>query len=310
MLKVLIVDDEEGVRRSLKKVLSKDGYIIETAASGEEAIEIVNELKDLSIVISDYKMPGKDGLETLFEIGLINPEVTRIILTGYATLESAIEAVNYGIEGFLTKPFDNRELRLKVKEFYLKKRFKSFLPPRVYEKLLVGKLPLSPEEAEASVLFADIRGFSKMAKSMAPDELVSFLSNSYFSPLSRVVLKYGGTIDKYIGDCIMALFGLPVPLVDHEMKAFQAAFEMVNLKREIPFGVGIACGKVVGGIFGSPFKKEYTVFGDAVNRASKLQKVAKAGEIVVDGRIYRSIGKIFRCESLSSLENAYKVVLV
>ena len=105
---VLVVDDEEGVRRSLKKVLERDLYTILLAENGQEAIEIVRtNNRDIETVISDFKMPGLNGLETLIEIGILNPEVTRIILTGYATMESAIESVNAGIDGFLTKPFDN-----------------------------------------------------------------------------------------------------------------------------------------------------------------------------------------------------------
>ncbi|HAJ26865.1 MAG TPA: two-component system response regulator, partial [Syntrophus sp. (in: bacteria)] len=133
---VLVVDDEEGVRRSLKKVLERDHYSILLAESGEEAIEIVQEnSRDIETVISDFKMPGLNGLETLIEIGKLNPEVTRIILTGYATMESAIESVNAGIDGFLTKPFDNTELRAKVKEYNIKKRLKQFVSEPVLNEL-------------------------------------------------------------------------------------------------------------------------------------------------------------------------------
>ncbi|MHB9099833.1 MAG: response regulator, partial [Syntrophales bacterium] len=103
---LMVVDDEEGVRRSLKRVLEKDGYRIILAENGEEALSIVrSDGRDIETVISDYRMPGMDGLETLIEVGRINAEITRIILTGYATMASAIEAVNAGIDGFLTKPF-------------------------------------------------------------------------------------------------------------------------------------------------------------------------------------------------------------
>ncbi len=91
---LVVVDDEEGVRRSLRRVLEPDGYRVILAENGEQAINIVNhEGRFIETVISDYKMPGIDGLETLIEIGRINPEITRIMLTGYATMESAIEAM-------------------------------------------------------------------------------------------------------------------------------------------------------------------------------------------------------------------------
>ncbi len=89
---LMVVDDEEGVRRSLKKVLEKDGYWVILAQNGEEAISMVrDDNQGIETVISDYRMPGIDGLETLIEIGRLNAEITRIMLTGYATMASAIE---------------------------------------------------------------------------------------------------------------------------------------------------------------------------------------------------------------------------
>ena len=133
---LMVVDDEEGVRRSLKKVLERDGYRIILAENGEEALYIVrSDGRDIETVISDYRMPGMDGLETLIEIGRLNAEITRIMLTGYATMASAIEAVNEGIDGFLTKPFENDELRAKVREYNIKKRLKQFVSEQVLAEL-------------------------------------------------------------------------------------------------------------------------------------------------------------------------------
>ena len=99
MSDLMVVDDEEGVRRSLKKVLEREGYRIVLAENGEEALRIFSQDgKGIETVISDYRMPGMDGLETLIEIGRMNAEITRIMLTGYATMASAIEAVNAGKE--------------------------------------------------------------------------------------------------------------------------------------------------------------------------------------------------------------------
>ena len=109
---LLFIDDEEGVRRSVVRALKNEPYTIYTAENGEAGIEMLNKsIPEISIAISDYRMPGLDGLKTLSVIGGMNPEITRIILTGYATMEAAIQATNQGIDGFLTKPFDNRELR-------------------------------------------------------------------------------------------------------------------------------------------------------------------------------------------------------
>src|SRR5262249_40567746 len=124
-LGLLIVDDEEGVRRALERALSREAYLIYLAADGPTAIQIVERSAgETAIAISDYKMPGGGGLQTLAAIGQLNPEITRIMLTGYATLESAIAATNEGIDGFLTKPFDTLELRAKIREHFVRKRLK------------------------------------------------------------------------------------------------------------------------------------------------------------------------------------------
>ncbi|MBW2640093.1 MAG: response regulator, partial [Deltaproteobacteria bacterium] len=112
MNKLLFIDDEEGIRRSVVRALKNEPYEIHTAENGEAGISFVKDnIFDIITVVSDYKMPGLTGLETLVVIGSLNPEITRIILTGYATMEAAIQATNQGIDGFLTKPFDNIELR-------------------------------------------------------------------------------------------------------------------------------------------------------------------------------------------------------
>ncbi|MEA1971463.1 MAG: response regulator, partial [Thermodesulfobacteriota bacterium] len=161
MTGLLVVDDEEGVRRSLKKVLERDGYAVSLAEDGNQAVDIVREDPyRIETVISDYKMPGIDGLETLIEIGKINPEVTRIMLTGYATMESAIESVNAGIDGFITKPFLNIELRAKVREYNLRKRLKQFVSEQVFSEMWKKGAHISSRKQEATVLFSDIRNFT------------------------------------------------------------------------------------------------------------------------------------------------------
>ncbi len=111
-------------------------------------------------------MPGMDGLETLIEVGKINPEITRIMLTGYATMESAIESVNAGIDGFLTKPFENIELRAKVREYNVKKRLKQFVSEQVLMELQKDVRIMIPRKQVVTVLFTDIRGFSGLSERM------------------------------------------------------------------------------------------------------------------------------------------------
>ncbi len=298
---LMVVDDEEGVRRSLKRVLEKDGYRIILAETGEEALDIVRgDGRDIETVISDYRMPGMDGLETLIEIGRLNAEITRIMLTGYATMASAIEAVNAGIDGFLTKPFANDELRAKVREYTIKKRLKQFVSEQVLAGLQKDMKSLLPRRVTVSILFSDIRGFSCLAERLNPAELAELLNNNYFTPLDSIIFGHNGTLDKHIGDSIMAIFGAPVAGDNDAHRAVLAALSMreemarinagiTEVDRKIAVGIGIATGEVMAGVFGSPWKKEYTAFGALVNLAKRLEHGADKDQILVCGETARLV---------------------
>jgi adenylate cyclase len=307
---IIVVDDEEGVRLSLKKVLEREGNTILLAADGNTAIDIVRTNgRDIETVISDYKMPGLDGLETLIAIGQINPEITRIMLTGYATMESAIEAVNAGIEGFLTKPFDNNELRAKVREYNIKKRLKQFVSEPVLKELQKDSRSILPRRQTVSVLFVDIRNFSTIAAKLNPADLSDLLNVHYFSPLDSIIYEQRGTLDKHIGDGIMGIFGAPVQGDDDARRAVQCAIRMREAMKKInedlgangrrlSIGIGIGTGEVMAGIFGSSKKKEYTVLGHPVNLAARLEHLAKEDQILICEETCRRIGGAFRVEKM------------
>ena len=313
MIRILIVDDEEGVRISLKKVLQRDGYGILLAENGMQAIEIVRKMiNEIETVISDFKMPGLDGLETLTEIGKINPEIIRIILTGYATLESAIESVNSDIDGFLTKPFDNNELRLKIKEFTVKKRLKQFVPVQVLKELQKFSKNLDPRNQKVTVLFADIRGFSEISESLTPQELSELLNLNYFYPLDNIIFAFNGTLDKHIGDSIMGVFGAPITQDDDARRAVACAIEMrkkvAEINREmsiknlkIPVGFGISTGEAMVGIFGSTVRKEYTALGRPVNLAARLEGIAREDQILICSETFGAVKDFFKVEEIDSV---------
>ncbi|HOG18567.1 MAG: Adenylate cyclase 2 [Syntrophaceae bacterium PtaU1.Bin231] len=310
MIGLVIVDDEEGVRRSLKKVLEKDGYAVHLAEDGARAIQTVRErADDIETVISDFRMPGIDGLETLTEIGRINPEITRIMLTGYATMESAIEAVNAGIDGFLTKPFENAELRVKVRECNVRKRLKQFVSEQIFHELKKAGRHIRPHKRRVTVLFCDIRGFSSMVEQLSTEALSELLNRFYFCPLDNIVFQFNGTLDKHIGDSIMAVFGAPVAQGDDAARAVASGLrmreEMTKMSqqkgsdgREISVGLGIATGEVMAGIFGSPHKKEYTVFGPPVNLAARLEHHAAPNEILICEETQRAVGSLVETERI------------
>jgi adenylate cyclase len=179
-----------------------------------------------------------------------------------------------------------------------------------------------PEVKEVSVLFADIVGFTTMSEKMSP-ATVALLLNDYLSRMTEVIFKFEGTLDKYIGDAIMAVFGAPLDMPDHAERAIRAALEMrerleeFNIERKegptLKIRIGINSGKVVAGEIGSINKKEYTVLGDTVNTASRLESsVAKPMMIVIgentqavvrDQFEFRSLGKA----TLKGKENEVEV---
>lgn len=294
LLDVLIIDDEEGIRRSLTRILREDGYSVHAASSGEDALTIIsNNGINLDIVICDLIMPGIDGIRTIEEINKTHQGITKIILTGYGTLESSIKAIEAGIDGFITKPFENKELKWKIKEYYVKRRMKQFVAPDIFNKLLDEPAHLEPKTSNVSILFTDIRGFTRLTSTIPPEELASLLNKYYFQPMSDIVSKHSGIVDKYIGDSVMALFGAPVYNDNHATNAVECGIEMIKNMEEsksiLQMGIGISSGKVVTGIFGSISKKEYTALGMPVNIAARLQKLAAPGEMVISEETFKSL---------------------
>jgi adenylate cyclase len=163
---------------------------------------------------------------------------------------------------------------------------------------------LGGQRARVSTLFCDIRGFTNTAERISPVELVALL-NEYFTAMTEIIFQYQGTLDKYVGDEIMAIFGAPVAIENDALAAVSAAIAIQTLNAElnevrrsqgrtvIQLGIGIDSGEVTAGYFGSPMRMEYTVMGDRVNTASRFCGLAQAGQIIVGEETWRSIeGKV------------------
>ena len=171
---------------------------------------------------------------------------------------------------------------------YLKRAFAHYVPPAVVDDLVAdaGKLQLGGEKRELTVLFSDIRGFTTLSEAMAPEELVK-LMNEYFTVMTDKVFEHRGSLDKYIGDAIMAIFGAPRPEPQHAALACRSALDMLRALRTlreswrtrgipaIDIGVGINTGPMVVGNMGSASRFNYTVVGDAVNLASRIEHLNK-----------------------------------
>jgi len=200
-----------------------------------------------------------------------------------------------------------------VAEEKKRERLGRFLSPQVTSRILAtsesqGAALGVPEVKEVSILFADIVGFTSMSENMSPAS-VALLLNDYLSRMTDVIFKYEGTLDKYIGDAIMAVFGAPLDMPDHAVRAIKSALEMqerlieFNADRKegplLKIRIGINTGKAVAGEIGSINKKEYTVLGDTVNTASRLESsVAKPGMVVIGENTYEAIKEFFDCRAM------------
>jgi class 3 adenylate cyclase len=163
---------------------------------------------------------------------------------------------------------------------------RSFVPSQVAERLVTA--PIEQEEVEATILFSDIRGFSTLAEKLSARQVADLLA-THLSAMAEVVLAHGGTIDKFAGDAVMAVFGAPDPLPDHAERALRCALAMQAKQAElneasdaepIHVGIGVNTGTVIAGTVGGGGRLEYTVLGDAVNVAQRIQSEAGPGEVL------------------------------
>ncbi|OIO23734.1 hypothetical protein AUJ65_02835 [Candidatus Micrarchaeota archaeon CG1_02_51_15] len=197
----------------------------------------------------------------------------------------------------------------------LRNAFKRYVSESVVNELLKDpeSLGLGGKRQNVAVMFADLRGFTPLAEKMDPKELVGFL-NEYFAVMTEIIFKYGGTIDKYIGDSIMALFGAPITRRGDCFRCVQAALEMqrelVKLNRkwaraglEVQFklGIGVNYGEMVVGNLGSPQYMNYTVIGDNVNLAARLESNAKPGQVLVSKAMYEQVSSDVAADKLAPL---------
>lgn len=181
---------------------------------------------------------------------------------------------------------------------YLKKAFASYVSPELVEQIVRDpqKLRLGGEQRDVTILFSDIRGFTTISETLEPEELVTLL-NDYLSPMTRIVLEERGTLDKFVGDALMAIFNAPLDLPRHPARACRAAVRMLERLREvnalfgqrglpqIRIGIGIHSGRAVVGNMGADLRFDYTAIGDTVNLAARLEGLTKhygAGIIVSD----------------------------
>lgn len=193
--------------------------------------------------------------------------------------------------------------------------FKKYVAPQVVETLVKGgtkELKLGGDKREIAVLFVDLRGFTTISEKLKPEQVVEIL-NEYLNLTSTAIFKFGGTLDKFIGDATMAIFNAPLDLDNFAFKAVCTAVEMMKGSHElsekirdkfgitVSFGIGINYGTAVVGNIGATFRMEYTAIGDTVNIAQRLESNAKPGQILISDSVYQVVKENVNVTTLGEL---------
>ena len=249
-MKILVVDDNRENIMLVRDVLEVADYDVIEALSGQKAIEIVP-LEQPDLILLDVNMPGMDGFEVCR--ALKTDEATRtipvIMLTAQADVDSRVYGIEAGADDYMTKPYSPRELlarverslrskavsddmratheQLKQQQELIKHTFSRFVASSVVDELLKDptSVKLGGQLQPVTVLFADLQGFTTLSEHTEPEQLLALL-NSYHTFMVNIVLKYGGTIDKFLGDGLMALYNTPVQQDDHVARAVKTALHI------------------------------------------------------------------------------------
>jgi len=341
MAKILVVDDETDlevlIKQKFRQKIREHKYEFLFAINGKHALEQLEQNDDVDVVLSDINMPEMDGLTLLSKINEQNTLLKAVIVSAYGDMENIRTAMNRGAFDFVTKPvnFEDLELTMEktishvrqmretmkaIKEnnilkMYVDETVLNFMAGREFESSLMVN-----ETVNATVVFIDICSFTTISENESPDIVVKLL-NKYFDVMVKEIIAQGGYVDKFMGDAVMAVFRGDYHL-DRAMDACLAVRKIVN---ELPnesgnifftpkVSIGINSGEMISGNIGSANLKrlDYTVIGDVVNVAQRLQTIAKEGQIIINESSYEKVKESFNCNKVGevSLKNKSHPVMI
>jgi adenylate cyclase len=340
--KILIVDDEPFNLDLLEQELEDQGYVIERANDGAEALEKVPSFEP-DVILLDYMMPKMNGLEVLKHLREDEKHkgIPVILLTAKATQEDKVRGLDGGADDYVIKPFDsfellarvramvrikemhdtldewNRSLTEKVKEqveeLQRVNRLKRYLSPQIAETILGENENLfKSHRREITVVFLDLRGFTAFSDSAEPEEVMEVL-RGYHAAMGKLIFAFDGTLERFAGDGIMIFFNDPIPCADHTEKAVRMALDMLTkvedlrtdwLKKgyELDLGIGLAAGYATLGNIGFEGRMDYGAIGNVTNLAARLCAEARAGQILTNQRTLSKIETLVDYESLEELQ--------
>ncbi len=331
MAKILVVDDEPDlellVKQKFRRKIRENLYEFVFAQNGEEALQKVKEHPDLDIILSDINMPVMDGLTLLSRLPEANPMLKAVVVSAYGDMQNIRTAMNRGAFDFVVKPVDFEDLDLTMEKtiqhvrqlqatlkaikendilkMYVDENVLNFMTHKEFEHDLMRN-----EVIEATIMFVDICEFTSITEQV-PANTVVHLLNSLFDQIVKEIIAQDGHVDKFIGDAVMAVFKGE----NHLERAIKSALSVkaqLSTAPEISAGnkffqpkisIGINSGEMVSGNIGSVSLKrlDYTVIGDSVNTAQRLQSAAKPNQILVNEQVYQQANASFTMQKIGDV---------
>src|SRR5215203_2512932 len=341
MAKILVVDDEVDlemlIKQKFRQKIRERQYEFVFAINGNDALVKLDENDDVEVLLCDINMPEMDGLTLLLKLKERSPLIKSVIVSAYGDMENIRTAMNRGAFDFITKPVNFVDLELTVEKtidyvqqlkqtmqaikennilrMYVDETVLNFMSKQEFESTLMIN-----ETIEATVVFIDICSFTAITETESPDTVVDLL-NKYFDVMVKEIIDQNGYVDKFIGDAIMAVFRGQFHL-DRAIDACLAVRNKVEslkdsaagLTHDLDVSIGINSGELISGNIGSAKLRrlDYTVIGDVVNTAQRLQGAAKAGQILISEPAFQKVKESFNCNQIGevNLKNKAKPVMV
>ncbi len=331
MNKILVVDDETDlevlIRQKFRKKVKAGAYEFVFAENGLEALVKMEEHPDVDLVLSDINMPEMDGLTLLNKLNEIAPLTKTVMVSAYGDMDNIRTAMNRGAFDFVVKPVNFEDLALtmektlrhveqmkttlqSIKEnnilkMYVDENVLNFMAGQEYEASLTAN-----ELIEATIMFIDICNFTGISEKESPDKVVQFL-NQTFEVMVQEILAQTGQVDKFMGDAIMAVFrgaghlerAINTALaIRHKIKNSDELITALP-NNNLAITIGINNGEMISGNIGSASLKrlDYTVIGDAVNMAQRLQTIASPNQVLISQATFQEINQRFHCQEVGEM---------
>ena len=324
MAKILVADDEADlealIKQKFRQKIRQHEYEFLFAVNGVDALEKIKQHPDIDILLSDINMPEMDGLTLLSKMSESSPLIKSVIVSAYGDMDNIRTAMNRGAFDFITKPINFEDLSLTMEKtihhvlqlketlkaikennilkMYVDETVLNFMGSREFESSLMAN-----ETVEAAVVFIDICSFTSISETESPDTVVKLL-NSYFDVMVKEIIAQGGCVDKFIGDAIMGVFRGDFHLdraidaclaIKAQIGKLPATSENKSFKPKV--SIGINYGEMISGNIGSAALRrlDYTVIGDTVNIAQRLQGAAKENQIIINETAFQQVKESFNC---------------